>query len=185
MGYRPNNQTLHYEKRIKDGSRSHPWPQRFAGGNAEKHRTHNRSEIDMKSVLYPARIWHDGDVFQVQFLDMENAFTFGDTLENAKEMATDVLSAMLISSIEHGETVPEPVARKGKDIYLIAPDARVQAALLLRSVRGEKPQSDVAQSMGTTWQAYQKIEQPTSNTTLSKLQKAARALGKELVIEFR
>jgi hypothetical protein len=38
--------------------------------------------------------------------------------------------------------------------------------------------------MGTTWQAYQKIELPNSNTTLSKLQKAAKALGKRLVIEL-
>ncbi len=39
--------------------------------------------------------------------------------------------------------------------------------------------------MGTTWQAYQKIEQPDANTTLSKLQKAAKVLGKRLVIELR
>lgn len=38
--------------------------------------------------------------------------------------------------------------------------------------------------MGITWQAYQKIEQLSSNTTLAKLQKAARALGRQLVIEF-
>lgn len=139
----------------------------------------------MTAVLYPARIWPGDGVYYVQFLDLENGFTFGDTLDQAKEMAADVLSALLASYIEHGETIPEPVVRKGKDIYLIAPDAKVQAALLLRSVRGNRPRSEVAQAMGTTWQAYQKIEQPTSNTTLNKLQKAAKALGVEVVLELR
>jgi antitoxin HicB len=139
----------------------------------------------MSTVLYPARIRHEEGVYQVQFLDLENGFTFGDTEEEARIMAADVLSALLASALEHGEPIPEPGAHEGKGLVWIAPDAKVQAALLLRRARGSRAQAEIAQAMGTTWQAYQKIEQPDSNTTLAKLQKAARALGKELVIEFR
>jgi antitoxin HicB len=138
----------------------------------------------MKSALYPARIWKEDNVYYVQFLDLENAFTHGNSLPEAKEMAADVLSALLTSYIEHGEPIPKHSDTKGKDVYLIAPDAKVQAALLLRIARAGIPQSKIAQAMGTTWQAYQKIELPSSNTTLSKLQKAAKALGKRLVIEL-
>lgn len=138
----------------------------------------------MTHVLYPARIWHEDDVYYVQFLDLENGFTYGETFEQAKEMAADVLSGLLASYIEHNEPIPEHSDKSGKDIYLIAPDAKVQAALLLRQARATKPQAEIAQAMGTTWQAYQKIEQLNSNTTLAKLQKAARALGRQLVIEF-
>ncbi len=138
----------------------------------------------MTTALYPARIWKEDGVYYVQFLDLENAFTYGDSLKEAKEMAADVLSAMLSSYVEHGDPIPGHSKKTGKDIYLIAPDAKVQAALLLRNARASRPQTDVAQAMGTTWQAYQKIEQPNSNTTLAKLQKAAKALGRQLVIEF-
>lgn len=141
----------------------------------------------MKTVLYPARIRRDkkDNVFYVQFLDLENGFTFGETLETAREMAADVLSALLASHIEHNERVPEPRKRGGKDVYWIAPDAKVQAALLLRWARAGRPQGEIARTMKTTWQAYQKVEHPRNNTTLTKLQKAAKALGKELVIELR
>jgi len=36
--------------------------------------------------------------------------------------------------------------------------------------------------MDSTWQTVQKMEQSQANPTLSQLQKAAHALGKELVI---
>jgi len=138
----------------------------------------------MTTALYPAHIWKEDGVYYFQFLDLENAFTYGKSLKEAKEMAADVLSAVLSSYIEHDDAIPMHSNKTGKDIYLIAPDAKVQAALLLRNARASRPQAEVAQAMGTTWQAYQKIEQPNSNTTLAKLQKAARALGRQLVIEF-
>ena len=141
----------------------------------------------MKTALYPARIHRDkkDKVFYVQFLDLENGFTFGDTLEKAKEMATDVLSALLASYVEHNERIPAPRNHSGKDVYWIAPDAKVQAALLLRWARAARSQGEIAKTMKTTWQAYQKIEHPRNNTTLAKLQKAAKAMNKKLVIELR
>lgn len=141
----------------------------------------------MKTALYPARIHQDkkDKVFYVQFLDVKNGFTFGETLGQAKEMAADVLSSLLASYIEHNEKIPEPRKHKGNNIYWIAPDAKVQAALLLRWARAKRSQGEIAKTMKTTWQAYQKIEQPRNNTTLAKLQKAAKAMDKSLVIELR
>jgi predicted RNase H-like HicB family nuclease len=34
-------------------------------------------------ALYPARIWYEDDVYYVQFLDLENGFTFGENLTQA------------------------------------------------------------------------------------------------------
>lgn len=143
----------------------------------------------MTTALYPARIWQEDGVYYVQFLDLENGFTYGQSFEEAQQMAADVLTALLSSYIEHNDPIPEhselPTGKLGKDIYLIAPDVKVQAALLLRRARASRPQAKIAADMGTTWQAYQKIELPNSNTTLTKLQKAAHALGRQLVIELR
>ncbi|MGH8554768.1 MAG: type II toxin-antitoxin system HicB family antitoxin, partial [Gammaproteobacteria bacterium] len=65
----------------------------------------------MNAALYPARIWTEDGVYYVQFLDLENGFTFGNTSEEAQDMAADVLSALLASCIEHGEPIPEPSTR--------------------------------------------------------------------------
>ncbi len=92
----------------------------------------------MKAALYPARIWKEDEVYYVQFLDLDNGFTYGNTLGEAKEMAADVLTALLSSALEHSEPIPEPGSQQGDDVYLIAPDAKVQAAVLLRLARGER-----------------------------------------------
>lgn len=75
----------------------------------------------MTSALYPARIWKKDKVYYAQFLDLENGFTYADTLEEAKEMAADVLSTLLSSYIKHGEPIPLHSEAKGKNIYMIAP----------------------------------------------------------------
>ena len=134
-------------------------------------------------ALYPARIWPEDGVYYVQFLDLNNGFTFGENLTHAKEMATDVLSALLASSLAHHEPIPLPQKAQGEEIYLIAPTAEVQVALLLRFTSTHLPQEQVAKAMA--WQTEQNIEPSRTNPTLSQLQKAAHALGQELVIEFR
>jgi antitoxin HicB len=136
-------------------------------------------------ALYPARIWHEDDVYYVQFLDLDNGFTFGENLTEAKEMAADVLSGLLASALTHNEPIPLPQETQGDDIYLIAPTVKVQAALLLRLIRANLPQEKMALAIGETKQTYQKIEQSQMIPTLSQLQEIAHVFGKELVIEFR
>ena len=96
-------------------------------------RTYHWGKIDMNRLqaLYPARIWKEDDVYYVQFLDLDNGFTFGKNLAHAKEMAADVLSALLSSALAHHESIPVPKKVQGKDIYLIAPNTKVQIANML------------------------------------------------------
>ncbi len=148
----------------------------------------------MSIALYPARIWREDGVFYVQFLDLENGFTFGDTLEEAKTMAADVLSALLESALQHNEDTPEPSAEmapsqtcehKGGDIYSIAPGPKVQQALLLRKVRGQRSQNEMASAIGITLERYRQFEEASAGASLIILQKAFKESGKELVIEAR
>jgi predicted RNase H-like HicB family nuclease len=62
----------------------------------------------MLAALYPARIWQEDEVYYVQFLDLSNGFTYGNTLKEAKEMAANVLTALLSSALEHSEPCPVP-----------------------------------------------------------------------------
>ena len=144
-----------------------------------------KRQMKRLQALYPARIWPEDGVYYVQFLDLDNGFTFEESFSHAKEMAADVLSALLASSLAHHEAIPLPQQAQGEEIYLIAPTAEVQAALLLHFASAHLPQEQVAKTVGSPWQIDHKIEPSRTSLTLSQLQKAAYALGQELVIEFR
>lgn len=67
-------------------------------------------------------------------------------------------------------------------LYLIAPDARTQAALLIRRARGNRSLAELARSLETSWPSVQRLENPRHSPTLRQLEKAAAALDKRLVL---
>ncbi len=120
--------------------------------------------------------------YLVQFTDLEDAFTEGDTLEEAAFNAAEVLTGLLDWRWAHDQPIPEPSSGE----RVAYPAARVQAALLLRQARAEQGRTlaEQARALDTSWPAAQKLESPTNNPTLKQLERAAAALGKRLVVEL-
>jgi len=131
---------------------------------------------------YTAEQDEDGLYF-VQFIDLEEAFTQGETLEEAAYNASEVLSAMLAYRMEKNQEIPK-TSICPENGFLAVPSPEVQAALLLRNARGSRPLSDVASSMNTSWPSAQRLENPHHWPSLKQLDKAARALGKRLVLSL-
>jgi antitoxin HicB len=118
--------------------------------------------------------------YVVQFIDLEEAFTQGDTLEEAAFNAAEVLTAILEHRLAYNQPIPIPSAGE-----LVAyPQASVQAALLMRQAREEQGRTlaELARALQTSWPAAQRLEQPTNNPTLKQLERAAAALGKRLTV---
>jgi len=135
-------------------------------------------------VRYPARIEKQEPAgFFVQFIDLEDAFTEGATIEEALFNASEVLSGILQWRLDNDVEIPEPSAAV-KGARFIAPDARTQAALLVRHARGEKSLADLARVLETSWPAAQRLENPHHWPTLRQIEKAAAACGKKLVLLF-
>ena len=59
----------------------------------------------MNKYFYPAIFSRENDKYNVKFIDFEDIFTFGDSLEDAYYMAQDALYAMLP---EYKDRLPEP-----------------------------------------------------------------------------
>lgn len=136
------------------------------------------------STNYPYTIEADEDGFLfVQFIDLEEAFTQGETIEEAVFNAEEVLSAMLAYRLENNQEIPEPSPCPNNG-YSVSPRPEVQAALLFRKARGNKPLSELANAMNTSWPAAQKLEDPHHWPSLKQLDKAARALGKRLILSL-
>jgi antitoxin HicB len=88
------------------------------------------------NISYPCTIEADDDGFLfVQFLDVEEAFTQGETIEEALFNAEEVLSAMLAYRLAHNQEVPEPSPCPAKG-YTLTPKPEVLAVLQLKDARG-------------------------------------------------
>ena len=116
----------------------------------------------------------------MQFVDLEEAITEGDTLDDAAFNAAEVLTAILFYRLDHGQTIPAPSAPAGRAVA--TPDAKTQAVMLLRDARGDRSMADLARGMGTSWAAAQRLEDPHHWPSLKQLDRAARVLGKRLVL---
>ena len=133
-------------------------------------------------IRYPATVEAQADgIFLVQFIDLPDTFTDGRTTEEALFNAAEVLSAMLAWRLDQAKDVPAP-SQKVKGAQHIAPDAKTQAAMLLRLARGERSLSELARALETSWPAAKRLEDPTHWPSLKTLDRAAAALGKRLVL---
>ena len=112
-------------------------------------------------IRYPATVetQKDGTVF-VQFVDLPDTFTEGQTREEALFNAAEVLSAMLAWRLDASQPVPAP-SQRVRGAHYIAPDAKTQAAMLLRLTRGERTLSELARALETSWPASKRLEDPT------------------------
>lgn len=133
------------------------------------------------SYPYTTKLQTNGS-FLVQFVDFEEAFTEGETLEEAAFNAAEVLTGVIAYRLEQGETIPQPSPAK-KNLFA-SPSAGVQSAMLLRAARGDRPLADLARALETSWAAAQRLEDPRHWPSLKQLDRAARVLGKRLVLSF-
>ncbi len=115
------------------------------------------------------------------FVDVEGALTDGETLDEALFNASEALSGILGWMLDENKPIPDP-SPAGDGMYLIAPDARTQAALLIHRARGNRSLAELARSLQTSWPSAQRLENPRHSPTLRQLEKAAAALGKRLVL---
>jgi antitoxin HicB len=134
--------------------------------------------------LYPAMIEaQEPSGFFVRFVDFDDTFTEGASEEEALFNAAEVLSGMLAWRLDSGLEIPSP-SRRVKGAHYIAPDAKTQAALLVRAARGERSIAELARALETSWPAAQRLEDPHHWPSLRQLERAAAAVGKRLVLTF-
>ena len=135
-------------------------------------------------VSYPAHITEQAEGgYLIQFIDLPDTFTEGETLDEALFNASEVLSAMLCWHLDQGHDVI-PATQGAKKAHYIAPDAKTQAALLLKQARGDRSYADLARALSTSWPQAKRLESANYWPNLKTLDRAAAALGKRLMISF-
>lgn len=134
-------------------------------------------------MVYYCKITPDGDGFMVEFPDMPNVLTHGDTVDEALKNAHEAINGVLESEVTHGYTLQESKIGPGDGLHAIEVEPHIDIALQLRSLRGNAPQKAVAAKLGLSYQAYQRLENPRKgNPTIKTLERLARAHGKRLQV---
>lgn len=65
------------------------------------------------------------DLWNVSFPDLEGCVTYGESLDEAMEMAADALTSWLCAARKRGETVPSPSSKAEVIAMAEAEDARL------------------------------------------------------------
>jgi antitoxin HicB len=141
---------------------------------------------NMLELVYGASLSHDEDGIVVTFRDLENAFSWGATEAEAIFNAQEALDGVLDSMTAQDQEIPLPSPIQGSEIG-IAVSPEVAAPVLLHALRMQQQKSlaQVAQTLGKSYQAYQRMEKIGSNLTLKSLKLAAAALGATVEIRFK
>jgi antitoxin HicB len=134
---------------------------------------------------YYAQISKEDRTYLVSFPELTNINTYGDTLSEAIQNAEEALNGSLESDFERGFSLPEPKEHAGKGYYKIPVLPHLEIAYTLRKLRTGKSQGEIAHSLGISYQAYQKLENPRKcNPTIKTLEKIGAALGRKLEVSF-
>lgn len=135
-------------------------------------------------ILYPALFEYDetDHRYAVSFPDLPEAITEGETLEEARFNAAEVLTLTLEGRMDEKLEIPSPSLLKNAE--LIAPSAKAQAALLIRFAKGTHTTAEIARALNTSWASIQRLEDPHHSPNLNQLERAAAAIGQKLVLSF-
>ena len=134
---------------------------------------------------YPAHIAKEDDAFLVTFPDLENVVTFGATIEEAILNAEEALNGCLASDFERNFGIPEPSSITGENIHRITVAPHVAVAIMLRKLRADATQVEIARKLDISYQVYQRLENPRkANPTIKTLEKIAKVFGKHVELGF-
>ncbi len=136
-------------------------------------------------LAYPAKITRQDNSYLVAFIDLENIVTYGATPEEALQNAEEALNGCIESDFERNFTIPPPSVTSNENIFQIPVAPHIAVALMLRTMRGNRPQAEVARQLKISYQVYQRLENPRkANPTVKTLEKIARAFGKRVELGF-
>jgi antitoxin HicB len=136
-------------------------------------------------LAYPAHIEKQDDGYLVSFPDLENVMTYGATIEEALHNAEEALNGCIESDFERNFVIPSPSAVSVKKEYYVPVAPHIAVAIMLRTLRADRPQTEVARQLNISYQVYQRLENPRkANPTVKTLEKIAKVFGKRIELGF-
>jgi len=136
---------------------------------------------------YPARLRHTGpDEIVISFRDLPECLTSGKDVAEALAEAADALEEAIAGRIDDIEPIPTPSARRaGEHQIAVPPDMAAKAALAIAFHESGLTRLAFAACLGVDDKVVRRMLDPRHRTAASRIHKALRTLGRELVVETR
>ncbi len=133
-------------------------------------------------MYYVAKLTREGKHWLVDFPDCPGCQTFGDSKEEALDMAADALAGWLASVLKHGDVPPAAKTRARRAMVPVAVPAPLAVIAMIRRRRAELglTQKQLADRVGVSEQQMAKLEDPDTNSSLGSVERVMRALGVRL-----
>lgn len=139
----------------------------------------------MQSFIYPATLTPDkGDGgFVVTFVDLPEAITQGETVEDALSQAADCLDEAIANRIVMGFPIPSPsFAKRGRYPVLLAAQTAAKAALYLAIQQAQVTQAELARRLACDEKEVRRLLDPRHPSKLPRIESALAAVGQRLVV---
>ena len=137
--------------------------------------------------IYPARFQPDrtGEII-VSFRDLPGCLTSGSNRTEAQAAAADALEEAIAGRIDDGEEIPTPSPRcAGEHLIAVPADIAAKASLVLAFRKSGLSRVALAQRFGVDDKVIRRMLDPRHGTTTTRIHKALRVLGRELIVESR
>lgn len=134
---------------------------------------------------YPVEIvaGNDTEGYTLQFPDMTQGITDGDTLEEALANAVNCLDTVIELYVEHlKQPLPTPSPANGRHVIRPTPQAELKAALHNEMMAQKITKSEMARRLNIAPPNFERVMNFKHKTKLETLNAAFAALGKRLEI---
>jgi antitoxin HicB len=143
--------------------------------------------IVMKRFSFPAIFVPDtvDGGFVVQFRDLPEAITQGDTEEQAAIEAVDCLEEAIVARIDEKIEIPEPSQPQSEERLIVLPiQTALKAALYLTMKEAAITKVELARLIGVDEKEVRRILDPRHGTKLVTIERALEALGKRIELQL-
>ena len=137
--------------------------------------------------IYPALLEHAGaHEVVVSFRDLPECLTSGADEAEALFQAQDALEEAIAGRIDDGEPIPTPSTPEiGERLVAVPTDMAAKAAFVLAFRESGLSRVSLAQRLGADEKSVRRILDPRHRTAASRINRALRTLGRELVVEVQ
>lgn len=123
--------------------------------------------------------------FVASFPDVPEALTQGETREEALEMAADALVAGLSFYVEAGGRLPAPSAAGGRPVVSVPVLEATKLALHEAMLDRGMGNVELGRALDMDEKAVRRLRDPVHRSHIGQVERALRALGRQLVVEVR
>jgi antitoxin HicB len=139
----------------------------------------------MQSFIYPVTLTPDKDDggFVVKFVDLPEAITQGENVNDALSEAADCLEEAIANRIEMNLTIPNPsTVKDGQYAVPLPAQMAAKAALFIAIQEVGISKVELAKKLGCDEKEVRRLLDPHHSSKIPRIEAALSAVGKQLIV---